>query len=357
MGGNDFTKAQKLFRKKKYSDVIRLLEPQVFKFRENFKFYHFLGLSCLHTGDTGGAYSYLRRGIDLNHGDIDTLLGLAVVHLKRHETAEAIRIWFQVIDKDPSNQYASRGLKIVQKIDDTIELTSLTEGGKLKKLIPVRRNILRSFKYLIIILFAIAVIMSIPLLINRIQETRVVARPEINAVVIEDENFVLNYSGEFKFILTEKEIIETFDRAKQYFQEYKDNLALRELNRLFYSNSSNSVKEKAEVLKGYIKTPTFTTMKDSFTLTEVRLEPQLYNNCYVKWKGRASNIVITEDIIRFDFLVGSDIKYIEGIIPAQMNFAAKLDHNNLIEVIAEIMIIDESIEIIIHAIHNLGPDS
>ena len=92
MGGKDFSKAQKLYRTKKYSHVIRFLEPQVFRYRENFKFYHLLGMSCLRTGDFGGAFSYLRRGIDLNHGDIETLLGLAVIHLKRRETAEAIRI-------------------------------------------------------------------------------------------------------------------------------------------------------------------------------------------------------------------------------------------------------------------------
>ena len=87
-----------LFSKKKYSDVIRILEPQVFRFRENFNFFYILGMSCLNQGDYGGAFSYLRRAGDIRENDLNTLLGLAVIYLKRGDTGNALRLWLDIID-------------------------------------------------------------------------------------------------------------------------------------------------------------------------------------------------------------------------------------------------------------------
>src|SRR6056297_2320936 len=131
MGGNDLKKAEKLFRRGKYTQVLQLLEAQIFRYRQVYQFYHILGMSCLHTGDYSGASSFLQRALSIRPGSVNTLLGLGVVHLKQQKTSEALKDWFEVIDQDPKNKYAKRGLSAVRKLSDPDELISFTDSNKL----------------------------------------------------------------------------------------------------------------------------------------------------------------------------------------------------------------------------------
>ena len=65
-------------------------------------------MSCLRTGDFGGAHSYLRRGIDLRNDHVNSYLGLALVYLKRQDTNETLKTWFQVLDLDPATDMQKR---------------------------------------------------------------------------------------------------------------------------------------------------------------------------------------------------------------------------------------------------------
>ena len=73
------SRAHQLFRRRRFSHVIRLLESQIFRYRNNAEFYALLGSTCLYTGDFGGAESYLRRAEQLNEEDVTTQLGLAAI--------------------------------------------------------------------------------------------------------------------------------------------------------------------------------------------------------------------------------------------------------------------------------------
>ena len=83
---------RKLFLRKKYAAVVRLLEPEVYRFRDSLLYYRLLGLSCLHLQDGGGALSYLNRALQIKEDDVDSLLGLAAVHLKKRNVDEALNI-------------------------------------------------------------------------------------------------------------------------------------------------------------------------------------------------------------------------------------------------------------------------
>ncbi|MCK5672653.1 MAG: hypothetical protein KAH95_04715, partial [Spirochaetales bacterium] len=115
MRSKTLKKASGLFKAGKYKQVLQLLEPQVFRYRQSFDFYYYLGISCLNTSDFGGGYSYLQRAITLKPDDINTMAGLALVHLKRQESSEAIQQWFQILDIEPNNKLAKRGLETLKK--------------------------------------------------------------------------------------------------------------------------------------------------------------------------------------------------------------------------------------------------
>src|SRR6056297_3339436 len=102
------SRATRLLKNKRYKEVIRLLEPNVFLYRENSDFFTSLGLACLYTGDFGGAESYLKRAYQIDNEKIPAMLGLAVYELKRGHTEESIRYYLTVLDLDPKNRTARK---------------------------------------------------------------------------------------------------------------------------------------------------------------------------------------------------------------------------------------------------------
>ncbi len=354
MGGKAFTKAYRLYRRRKYAELIRLLEPQIFRYRDNPEFYYLLGMSCLRTGDFGGAYSYLRRGADLRPEHAQTHLGLALVHLKRQETNETLKDWFHVLDIEPRNRYAKKGLKLLKKLNDSQDISQYIESGKHIKLIPREGR-------LAALLASAAVIILVAVLglglyyvygkvVNGTQD-----RPEIAQITLEPGTELVDLKGQFAYILTEKEITESFERAKKHFNSYEDNLAQRELNRIKYSNASQKVKDKAVLLSTFIKAPTFNSLKNGFEFTEVQAEPLLYENCFVRWKGRVSNLKVTDTAITFDFLIGyEDNKVLLGIVPVSLDFAAKLSEDYPLEVLGKVVLSQKSFGLKAISIHQLA---
>ena len=150
--------AKKQFKLGNYSQVIRILEPEVFGNRENEYFYFYLGFSCLFLGDYSGANSYLRRALQINPSGSATMLGIAVIHLKYNKPSEAIRIWLDILDRDPKNRFAKRSLDIIKKSEALERVPEDFLSKNLYKLVPFRRSIIgyRILRYAMILIVIIA---------------------------------------------------------------------------------------------------------------------------------------------------------------------------------------------------------
>ncbi len=337
MRSKTLKKASSLFKTGKYNKVLQILEPQVFRYRQNFEFFYYLGISCLNTSDFGGGYSYLQRAIDLKPDDINTMAGLALVYLKRHESSEAIQQWFQILDIDPNNKLAKRGLEILKKYSKQEEFIEYIESGRFLSLLPGRNTIKPVIIKLIFIFLLISISsVSTYYVYNFVKKTNI-RRPEISAVELNNFGSLTNSEETGNYQFTDKEIRKLFESIRKYFDSYHDNLAMREINRLLLSNADNSTKQKVKLLSSYITVPGFTTLKTNYSYQEFMAEPELYLNCYIHWKGRLSNLLITDKLITFDFLVGyDDKKILEGIIPVTLDFGARIDSEFPIEVLGRI---------------------
>ena len=137
MKGRGLGEARKLFRARKFPDVIRILEPEVFRYRESFDYFFLLGFSCLQTGDLGGAFSYISRAHQLEKDEANALLGLAAIHLRRHETEEAVKRWLEVLENEPANRIARRGMDLVRRGLTPEKLQEFIDSGRIKSLYPV----------------------------------------------------------------------------------------------------------------------------------------------------------------------------------------------------------------------------
>ena len=335
---SNFKKAEKLFKQGKYSDVTRLLLPEVYKYREDEKFYYYLGMSCLFLGDYSGANSYLRRALQIKP-DSNQQLGLAVLHLKHGNPSEAIRIWLDILDKEPENKYAKRSLDILKKSEAFEKVPENFLTKNLNKFLPHHGKI-RFYNFiryasLILITFAILTTLYITsnYLISHIKHSKNLY-PEL---AISRNLNDITITGDFKLELEPREIVALFESSKRNFIDKKDNEARIGINKILNSNAADSVKEKVRLLDTYLKEPDFRYFKNTITYKMVAENPYLYNNCYIKWSGKIANIKIFEKSVSCDFLVGYDSgKIVEGIANVIIEFPIVLDEEFNYDIIAQL---------------------
>lgn len=337
MKGRGLGEARRLFRARKFPDVIRVLEPEVFRYRESFDYFYLLGFSCLQTGDLGGAFSYISRAHQLSRDDTNALLGIAAIHMRRHETEAAVKRWLEVLELDPANRIARRGMDLVRRGMTPEKLQEFIDSGRMKSLYPALPSRGVSPLPFIIVLAVLAVGAAIVIGI-RFAPAHQEERPGVSAVELPSNLASLTETGGgFTYILTERQVRDAFQKAKQRLLEYRDNLAGVQINRILQSNAALPVKERARLLKGFITQPSFLTLRDSFPYRIVSAEPVLYDGCSVSWRGKIANLKVGKDAITFDLLVGYDQeKVLEGIVPVTLPFAAELENGGGIEVLGQI---------------------
>jgi tetratricopeptide (TPR) repeat protein len=335
----DLRKAHKLFRAGQYSQVVRLLEPQIFRYRQNLTYFYLLGTSCLRTGDLSGADTYLKRALAIKPADINSLLSTSIVHIKRQETSEAISCLLQVLDEDSSNRLAGKGLSLIKKNVKPEQMASFAESARIYKILPSTGP--SAFRVVLISLIILASCAALSFGVRAVvlaQGNRVFREREVDELSIKNITAVDLAGGAYRYILSEKQIKSSFQNAKSYFAEYRDNFALREINRLLNSNASSAVKEQANIIRNFISPPDFTTFRDPFTFQEVNEDPHLYAGTYIVWKGKISNLFIGETEIRFDFLVGYETNQVlDGIVAVIIDFAATISQSDPLELLAEIV--------------------
>ena len=241
--------ARRLFRARRFPDVIRLLEPEVFRYRESFEYFQMLGFSCLHAGDLGGAFSYISRAYQLKDDDPSVLLGLAAVHFRRTENESALKKWLEVVESHPANPIARRGLELLRKGMTPDALQEFIDSGKLKSLFPpLPRRV--AVAPILIAALSILVLAGLAGIVIRFGSPRGAQRPGVSVIEIPSNlSSFIDIGIDYPFVLTEKEVRRVFQKAKSELLGYRDNLAVVDINRILLSNAAPAVKERARMLK------------------------------------------------------------------------------------------------------------
>lgn len=343
--------AANLFFKKKYSDVIKYLEPKIYQFRNNFNFYYFLSNSCLYNKDFGGAYSYYKRALQLNDENINCMLGLAAVSLRKNNLDEALKLWLNVISIKSGNKQANLGLKLIKQGNTPEEICD--NDKYFGRLMP--RNFKINITAISIIILLLMSIISLTIIfINVFNEP---VRKEIEDIIFPSSityNMDNNINNIFHYNMDQ--VHEIFENIRTYFNDYRENAAIVEINKLLLSNAPIEIKEKAEMIRSYIKDPDFTTIRDFFSYNDIENEPYLYNGCYIMWKGRVDDLKYSEDKIYFNFLAGyHDSKELLGVIPVLFDFEINLKNLDNIELLAQVTFFDNKLVLRGISYHKIMP--
>lgn len=332
-------RAARMYRRREFAHLISYLEPQVFMFRESYRFYYLLGMSCLHSGDISGAYSYLQRAITIEE-DPKALLGLGAVFLRRRQTDEAIARYLDVLDLDRDNTRAKRALRWLRGVEAPDEALNWFESGQVRRILPrIGPYVPRS----LVVLLSIAAIAGVVYFLWDPITTlpgRIIDREERSGSEFtrleRGEELVREENGA-RYVLDATEVEDLFANMQRNFSDRRDNLVRRDINRITLSNASDAVKQRAEYLRDYLEVPDFTDFADGFSFQEVAEDPPLYHDTFVRWRGRVANLDIGEERIRFDLLVGYETgQVLVGIVPAVLDFAVILRNNDPIEVIGRL---------------------
>jgi tetratricopeptide (TPR) repeat protein len=347
--------ARRLFRARRFADVIRLLEPEVFRYRENVEYFQMLGFSCLQAGDFGGAFSYISRAHQLKDDDTGVILGLAAVHFRKAENDSALKRWLEVLEIHPTNPIARRGLELLRKGMTPDALQEYVDSGRLKGLFPpLPRRV--ALAPIMIVGLSILVLAALVILGVRLAGPRGPQRPGVSVIEIPSTlSSFIDVGTDFPFVLTEREVRQGFQKAKNELLVYRDNLAVVDINRILLSNAAPAVKERARMLKGFVTPATFDTVKDTYAYAAVTKQPALYDGASVVWRGKVANLKVAKDSIAFDLLVGYDQeKQLEGIVPVTVPFAADLANGSAVEVLGQVVLNGTAPGLLAVSLHRLA---
>lgn len=353
----DLRQGLKLIRKKRYAKAIRFLEPKVPIFREDQTFYYLLAHACFHSSDLGGAKFYLERGILLDPENLELKQLLALVHLRRKDSTAAAKVWLAMLERDPDHRRARRGLEKLRKIDDPAKMKEILDKKNYMGLLPsLGQNwapiiLIGSFALLLVA----ASIVFLPILFDKLGESNDDVREELQYLDMELRGHShTDNNGSFHYILTPQEVEHHFNLAIQYFNDYKDNLSQREINRLNNSNSSQEIKAKIAILEGHLRKPDYLGFYTDYSYRQVLEEPWLYLGCYILWTGKVSNLEILSDRINFLFLVGFENEsQLEGVIPCYMESAANLDPDLPVELMGRIELENGQLQLKVETIRHI----
>ena len=317
MNAKSLGEARGLFRARNFAEVDPgSRSPILFQYRENVEYFRLLGFSCLQAGDFGGAFSYISRAWQLKDDDVNVILGLAAIHFRRAENESALKRWMEVIELQPNNPVAHRGLDLLRKGMTADDLQLFIETGKIKSLYPPLERRAPVGAILIVLLCVLA-LGGVAYGAYRLSQPKLSSnRPGVSVIEIPNGlPSLVDTGSDFTYVLSEREVQQLFAKVKNDLLAYRDNMAAMDANRILLSNAAPAIKERARLLKGFVTQASFDTLRDAATYTAVRAQPALYDACSVQWRGKIANLKISKDAINFDLLVGYDQeKELQGIV-------------------------------------------
>jgi tetratricopeptide (TPR) repeat protein len=319
-----------------------MLQPEVVRYHDSFNYYYILGSACLRAGDLGGAFTYYKRAREIKMLEPLVLLGLALHYLHRGDTGKAVDLYLEVLDLDPRNKIAKRGLQALRKHGGGIQ--GWIDAGKTPRLFPpIPKPPLNPVRILVPAALCLLVLTGgvlAKLGLFPLGKAAASERTGFSGIALEreDRETPVQIGGTYRYILTRSQVLELYETGRKLFTEYRDEAAKLSLNRLIESNASDPIKNKARLLISYMEVPGFDTLKDRFSYAEVRQDPILYRDCYVVWQGMATNLSAGDTATAFDFLVGYDTRTkLEGIVKVNFDFSVLLNLERPLEVLGRVV--------------------
>ncbi len=313
--------AWRYMKRRRFALAIRILEGRSEIYEENFEYYLMLGTACLYAGDIGNATMYYQKARKIKLTDTRLLLGQAAIFLRRGETDRALQYYLEARENNPSDKICRNAISFIKSYGDYETICRWVDSGRITQFYPplgANPDKIIAFSSvaagILVLVFAVSLFLKKADVYNGprldLSELELSSDEKINS---QEKDLS---SGTYNYILSDKDITRSYENALNYFQLHRDNKAQVEINRILNSNASVQIKQKANVLMGYLVEPTFDSLTDNPSYTEFYNEKPLYLDCWVAWGGRVSDAVESESgKFTCRLLVGYEkMRNVEGII-------------------------------------------
>ncbi|GMO57077.1 MAG: hypothetical protein Ta2A_02580 [Treponemataceae bacterium] len=348
-------KAKKMMRQRRFADAVSLLERNILADdnRRTFDYLYALSVSSMYIGDFGNAEEYLDHAAKLSKLDVRLDLAYALIHLRRGETDKAVEYYLDAKQKEGASKQADKALNFIRKHSKPETLSRSIRSNKIKQFYP---KVGIDTTPILATVFALLIIGGAAIFVFRAIHNKpdfyAGGRADLSALSLtstEKESAASSNASEvmYRYLLTQDEILETYKKAREYFQNYRDNAAQIEINKILNSNASAAVRQKARALMPFFAEPTFDSLKDNLQYTEVAKNLPLYIDCYVIWPGRIVNIAPNETAdetpLRCDFLPGDgSLNTVFDIVPLVFDSPVQtIDPEKTVRLLAKISVADD----------------
>ena len=346
------TKTSRLARSGKHEAAIQILQPEVSHYRGSYRYYYLLGSCYLYSGDTGMARTYFQLAHEANRRDPLSLLGLAVLYLRRGEIDRAVDFYLEVLDIDPKNKIARKAMMMIRKYAGADAFAAwLRETGKESSLYPpipfagfYRREVLAALGVVAAVCMIVYGILVHVKFFSNPFNPRGPRQGASEFILSREERMTPVQPGEsYRYILTRVQILDTYEKAHSLFNARRDEAAHVLLNKIIESNASDELKNRARIIISCLETPGFNTFHrgDNVDYSDVKNDLILHNGVHVIWRGMATNIKVLQEGTSFDFLVGYDNRRtLQGIVPVVFNYSASINPERPLEVLGKIILVN-----------------
>lgn len=338
--------AKRYMQRRRFDKAITVLESRYDIYAMEFEYNLTLGTAYLYAGDFGAASTWFQKARNIKLSDNNLRLGQAALFLRRGDTNRAIQYYMEILDNDPSHKIAERALEFIKKQGDYETICKWIDTGKIEQFYPPLG--FNPFAAVAVAIPVIACVLGCVLalsLLNRPASPKLDpyagSRQNLSSLMltvdekanVQKENLS---SVSFRYILSAAQINQSYEAACKSFQEYDDNSAQIEINRILLSNAALSVKNKAQELMSYLnKAPGFDSIKRNCSYVEVSQDPSLYLDCYVAWSGRISNV--RDEGTTFDLLIGyENMETVEGVVTVRFPVAQRIEYDKPVKILGKI---------------------
>ena len=258
---------------------------------------------------------------------------LAYIYSRHNEKENAIIAWCRANELHKNNPIATKALDYIKQKGREVNLIEDQFFEKLSctppLFIPFKKIFTISFIMFVIVSIGLAGFFLTPSIIAHIKKTN----QTIEIVVIDDfnPNIISEPKEEKKeYSFTENEVRKNFDYIKDKIKKEDVNAAQIMLNTLRQSNISQAIRFKLDILEEFIEQPDYYHFKNTIHYQEIKQNPLIYQNIYVKWHGRIVNSVYDkkEKLIGFNLIIGNEEEgIVDAVIPVVFNKAVIAENN------------------------------
>ncbi len=346
--------AEKCIIQKKFLQASKVLIPHVTKYKSHYYFMYLLGVISFNLDNYDDAYAYFSRAREISSTQSDPLLYLSVIALVSNNLPRSLEYWLRILESEPENKYALRGLKHVENIGDDLEKIVTISGNPYKSgIVPLlvfagqrltKALTITGMSIVISGLLFGAIWTGMRGYKTYVQTQKNNERKNIISQ-LNDSSFAKNLPDEKDFnihyiSLSPNAIRDTLINLEKQFIAHDDNRAWVSVNTILYSNALVSQKKRAFLISKYLQDKNFASETNVtwFDYSEVSQIPWKYNNVTIKWKG---TVVFMEkdDKKDFQFLVGftGNSSELKGIVPLFIPSILDLKDGDEVELVAKVI--------------------